>query len=64
VLEILDIKIKVRRAIIEDGTGFGINATLEGVQLDEIVKAINTALIAKGSSLRVDIKEKKNKWRY
>lgn len=52
--EILDVKIKTRRVNIEDGIGFGVEVVLEGVVLEDIVKSINTALVAGGSPQRVE----------
>lgn len=56
--ELLDVKAKARRVSVEDGIGFGIEVVLEGVVLDDIVKSINTALVAGGSPQRVETVEK------
>ena len=58
-MDILDVKVKVRRVYVEDNMGFGIDAVLEGVFLKDIVKSINTALVAKGSDQRLKIVDKK-----
>lgn len=57
-MEILDIKVKVRKVRAEDSSGFGIGSILEGVILKDVVKSVNTALVAKGSKSRVQVVEK------
>ena len=58
-MDIVDVKVKVRRVYVEDNMGYGIDAVLEGVNLKDIVKSINTALVVKGSDQRVKVVDKK-----
>ena len=53
--EFLDVKMKVRKVGVQDGIGFGVEVVLEGVDLQEIIRATNTALNAKGSKTRIDV---------
>ncbi len=52
-VELLDIRVKARSVKTEDGPGFGIQVDMNGVNFEDIIRATNTALVARGSSRRI-----------
>lgn len=55
--ELLDIRVIARKVKVEDVMmGFGIKVDINGVSLGDIIKAVNTALNAKGTAERIGVK--------